>query len=121
MSKVSAIVLVVREPCVMTVASGAADGLALGSAGGSAVAGGTMGEGLGAELGPGLGVGGLFSSTTLSGRTMSTQPTSRRFGSYASDSGSSDGYAPRFHQAIERAVVRNCFAIELSVSPDRTV
>ena len=27
------------------------------------------------------------------------------------------GYAPRFHQAIDLAVVRNCFAIESRLSP----
>ena len=36
------------------------------------------------------------------------------------DSGSRLGYAARFHQAIERAVVRNSRAIELRLSPGWT-
>src|SRR5215213_9910187 len=55
------------------------------------------------------------------GMISSVQPTLRRSGEYLEDSGSSDGWRARLQYAMERPSVRNCFAIDVSVSPDLTL
>jgi hypothetical protein len=112
MSNVRATVVVPRVPWLRTFA-GERSAAPLGAGLGLDVG----GEAEGVPVGPGLGVGGLASSTTTPGMIESRQPTSIRLGSYLGDSGSRLGYAPRFHQAIDRGVVWNDVAIDESVSP----
>jgi len=84
---------------------------------------GMLGDGLAGFDGlAGLGIG-LWGSGSYSvpGMIASCQPTWMVFGAYPSDSGSSVGYRSRFQKAMLRAVVSNWRAIEVRLSPERTV